>query len=208
MKYYLSSYKLGNEIEKLKELVSKTSGKFAYIPNARDFTTTDPQRKQFNIEEDMEQLKQVDVKIELLDLKDYFGKREELRQKLLSLGGLYVSGGNTFILRQAMKLSGFDELFLELSKRDDFVYAGYSAGVCVLCPTLKYYAITDNANDFPYPEISEQVWEGLRVLDFIFEPHYHSDHPESASTDKEIQVLIENKVLFKAYKDGEVLIVD
>ena len=43
---------------------------------------------------------------------------------------------------------------------------------------------------------------------FIFEPHYDSDHPESESTDREIKKLIDEKVLFKAYRDGEVLIIE
>jgi dipeptidase E len=208
MKYYLSSYKLGAKTEKLTELAKQTSGRFAYIPNARDFTSAEPERKKLNIDEDMGQLRQLGLEVELLDLRDYFGVEKDLRQKLLSLGGVYVSGGNTFVLRQAMKLSGLDNVIIEMSSRSDFIYSGYSAGVCVLCPSLRYYAITDDANDFPYPQLKEQVWNGLGILDFVFEPHYHSDHPESASTDKEIELLIEEKVLFKAYKDGEVLIIE
>ena len=208
MKYYLSSYKLGRETEKLKKLVKNTSGKFTYIPNARDFTGADLERKRQGTEEDMTQLREVGIEVELLDLQDYFGKQGELKEKLLSLGGVYISGGNSFVLRQAMRLSGLDSIILEMSDRADFIYSGYSAAVCILCPTLKYYAITDDANNFPYHQLKEQIWEGLGVLDFIFEPHYHSDHPESASTDKEIQALIEDKVLFRAYKDGEVLILE
>lgn len=208
MKYYLSSYGLGNETETLKRLVENTSRNFAYIPNARDFTNVDPERKQQRTEEDVHQLQHIGVEVEVLDLRDYFDKKDELRSKLSSLGGVYISGGNTFILRQAMKLSGFDEVILDMKERDDFIYAGYSAGVCVLCKSLKYYAITDDATDMPYPQQKEQIWEGLGILDFIFEPHYDSDHPESESTDKEIHELIEDKVLFKAYKDGEVLIME
>jgi len=208
MKYYLSSYKLGNSTKKLEGWVANTSRKFAYIPNARDFTGADPERNRRNTEEDMAQLHELGVEVELLSLRDYFGKQTELKQKLDSLNGVYISGGNSFVLRQAMKLSGFDKLILEIRDRNDFIYAGYSAAVCVLCPTMKYYAITDDANNFPYTELKKQIWEGLGILDFIFEPHYHSDHPESASTDKEIEALIADKLLFKAYKDGEVLVIE
>jgi dipeptidase E len=103
---------------------------------------------------------------------------------------------------------GLKKILREMSSRTDFLYIAYSAGVCILTNTLKYYAITDDANDFPYAEIKEQIWDGLGILDFIFEPHYDSDHPESASTDKEIKKLIDEKVLFKAYRDGEVLIIE
>jgi len=208
MKYYLSSYKLGNELEKLHSLIGQTSGKFGYIPNALDFSNADPAWKKEYIKEDMDDLRSNGAEVELLDLKDYFGKEKELGEKLQSLGGVYVSGGNTFVLRQAMRISGFDQIFSKLTKRDDFLYIAYSAGVCLLCKTLKYFAMTDNANDFPYQEIKETIWEGFGVLDFIFEPHYDSDHPESESTDKEIKKLVDEKVLFKAYRDGEVLIIE
>lgn len=208
MKYYLSSYKLGNETEKLKEMLRETSGKFVYCPNALDFTSADPERRQSHIEKDMDDLRALGVDIEVLDLKDYFGKEDALREKLLSLGGMYVSGGNSFVLRQAFFLSGLDKILLEMSDRDDFLYIAYSAGVCVLTPDMKAYAITDDATDFPYPQCTEQIWGGLNIVKFVFEPHYKSDHHESASTDKEVDYCVENKILFKAYRDGEVLILE
>jgi dipeptidase E len=208
MKFYLSSYKLGNETDKLKRLSESTNKKFAYISNALDFTGHDLERRKKHEEGDMSDLRSLGIDVELLDLRSYFGKQDEFSEKLLALGGLYISGGNTFVLRQAMKLSGFDTLILEMSDRENFVYAGYSAGVCVLTPTLRAYAITDDAGNFPYPDITEQIWDGLGIVDFVFEPHYDSDHKESESTDKEIKWCIENKILFKAYRDGEVLIIE
>jgi len=208
MKYYLSSYKLGNETEKLKEFIKKTNGKIGYIPNALDFTGADPVDAKQHCEKDMKDLGQYGAEVEMLDLKEYFEKKDELKTKLSELGGLYISGGNTFVLRQAMKLSGLDRIIIENSLPNNFLYIAYSAGACLLSPDLRQYSITDNAKDFPYEQINEQIWEGLNILDFIFQPHYHSDHPETQSTDKEIQYCIENKILFKAYKDGEVLIIE
>lgn len=206
MKYYLSSFKLGNEIDKLEKLLQTTPKKFGYVPNALDSMREKPWWQE-HVDSDMSDLRALGVEVELLDLKSHFGKQEALKEKLNELGGLYVSGGNSFILRQAMSLSGLDSLVLNM-KRDDFIYAGYSAGACVLSPTMRVYAITDDATDFPYPEQKEQIWDGLGILDFIFEPHYDSDHKESASTDKEIKYCIDNKLLFKAYRDGEVLVIE
>ncbi len=208
MNYYLSSYRLGNELEKLRKLIARTSQKFGYVPNAYDFTTADQERKSVRSDDDMNDLRKLGATVEVLDLKDYFNKEEELQAKLSELGGVYVCGGNTFVLRQAMKVSGFDSALQAAAERTDFLYIGYSAGVCVLTPTLKPYAITDDATDFPYPEIQEQIWDGLGIVPFVFQPHYKSDHQESASTDKEIEYCIENKILFKAYHDGEVLIIE
>ncbi|HLD04891.1 MAG TPA: Type 1 glutamine amidotransferase-like domain-containing protein [Candidatus Nanoarchaeia archaeon] len=131
-----------------------------------------------------------------------------MQKKVDELGGVWVSGGNTFVLRQAMKLCGFDEILKRLVARDDFLYGAYSAGVCVLSHNLKSYAITDDATDTPYDELKIVLWEGIGLIDYIVEPHYDSDHPESKSTDKEIQYCIENKILFKALRDGEVIIIE
>jgi dipeptidase E len=208
MKYYLSSFKLGNETEKLKELLAGVTGKIGFIPNALDFTDADPVRKQQGIAADINDIEQLGANVEIVDLKEYFGKPDELRTLINSLGGLYVRGGNSFILRQAMFLSGFDKIILDLQSRDDFLYVAYSAGVCVLTKDMSVYAITDDAKDFPYAEVKEQIWDGISIFDFAFEPHYKSDHPESASTDQEVQYCIDNKILFKAYRDGEVLIIE
>lgn len=208
MKLYLSSFELGRETDKLRELLKQTSGKIGYVPNALDFTGVDLARRQKGITANIADVEQYGATVEIIDLRDYFHKPAELEPKLQSLGGLYVQGGNTFVLRQAMQLSGLDKLLLKMQARDDFVYIAYSAGVCVLTPDLKAYAITDDTNDFPYPEIKEQIWDGLGIINFIFEPHYKSDHPESASTDKEVEYCIENKILFQAYRDGEVLIIE
>ncbi len=178
MKYYLSSYQLGDKINQLKSLIKKTSGKFGYIPNALDFTKANLARRKKHIKSDMKDLEKNGAKVELLGLKSYFGKKESLKKKLLFLGGVYVSGGTTFVLRQAMKLSGFDELLFEMPSRDNFLYIAYSAGVCLLTKSMRQYAITDDAKDFPYPQIQKQIWEGLSIIDFVFEPHYKSDHPE------------------------------
>ena len=207
MKFYLSSFKLGNETEKLKNLIKLTNKKFGYIPNALDFVGADPARRDKHIEDDMADFRQYGGEIELLDLKDYFSKPDELVKKIDSLGGVYVSGGNTFVLRQAYKLGGMDNVILSQQSRGDFLYCAYSAGVCVLTPSLKTYAITDDANNYPYEQMQEQVWDGLGILDYAFEPHFDSNHPESKSTDIEIKYCVDNKILFKAYRDGEVLII-
>ena len=130
MKYYLSSYKLGNETNILKELIDNTHKNFGYILNALDFSSSDPIRKKLHIEKDMEDLKSLGVEVELLDLKNFFGKELDLRIKLRKLSGVYVSGGNSFILRQAMYLCGFDKAISEISKNNtNFIYIAYSAAL-------------------------------------------------------------------------------
>lgn len=205
MKLYLSSYKLGNSSEILKKWLSSTNKKVGYIPNALDFLDSD--RFQVHTEFDMNELKSLGFNVEMLDLRDYFGRKGELAAKLSELDMLWVSGGNTFILRQAMRLSGFDELIYDLQKRSDFVYGGYSAGCCVLSPTLKGLQIVDEPYVYPY-EMKETIWDGLGLVDYAFLPHFDSDHPESELINKEVEYCKENNIPFRTLKDGEVLILE
>ena len=137
----------------------------------------------------------------------YFGREKALKEKLSTFGAIWVSGGNSFVLRQAMRLSGFDNLFPDLIARKEFIYGGYSAGICILSDTLKPIDLVDDPYNFPYEGIRQPIYEGLGVFNYCFLPHHDSDHPESKMVDQEIQRCIKNKWLFKAIKDGEVIII-
>jgi len=204
MKYYLSSYEIGNETEKLKKFVPKR--KIGYIPNARDFTGADPERRAKRNENDMRSLRELGFEVEMLNLQDYFEKQSDLKNKLEELGAIFISGGNVFVLRQAMKLSGLDEILKELPD-SDFLYSGYSAAGCVLAPSLKGMDIVDPL-DTPYEKQKEIIWDGLGFVDFRFMPHWDSNHPESADIDKEIAYCKENNIPYKAIRDGEVIIIE
>lgn len=204
MKFYLSSYKIGNEAATLQKFL--TGKKIGFVPNAGDFTKADAAISERIRKEDTAALNELGIDVEFLDLRTYFGKKEALRAKLGELDGIWVRGGNTFALRQAMKLSGMDELLTqELINRDDFVYAGYSAAGCVLSPSLRCYQIVDHP-ETPYAECTEISWDGLGLIDYAFMPHFDSNHHESADIDKEIRLCEEKDIPYKAIRDGEVLI--
>ena len=205
MKFYLSSYKIGTETEKLMKLVSK--GKIGHIPNARDFTGADPERRARRNEEDMASLRELGLEVEMVNLQDYFGKQDELKNKLVELGAIFISGGNVFVLRQAMKLSGLDEILKGFSNDNNFLYAGYSAAGCVLAPNLNTYKIVDKV-DAPYQEQREVIWNGLGFVDWAFMPHWDSDHPESADVGKAISYCKESGIPYMAIRDGEVIIIE
>jgi dipeptidase E len=207
MRFYLSSYGMGNEVEMLKSLLPKDNKRFGYIPNALDFTGADPERRVRQGQITMDALRQVGIDPELLDLKDYFGRESALVKKVSELGGVWISGGNTFVLRQAMSLSGLDEILKGSALRKDFLYGGFSAAGCVLSPDLHAYEIVDDATDLPYAEIQKVTWEGLGLIDFAFMPHFDSNHPESSDIAKEIQNCRDKGMPFKAVRDGEVLII-
>jgi dipeptidase E len=205
MKLYLSSYKIGNESDRLKRFVSK--GRIGYLANALDFTGADKERRARHIQGDMESLEVLGLDVQTIDLRDYFGKADALRGKLDELAAIFVSGGDVFVLRQAMRLSGLDTLLQELRASDAFLYAGYSAAGCVLAPSLKSYEIVDPP-ETPYPEQTEVIWDGLALVDFAFMPHWKSDHPESSSIDREIAYCERYDIPYRAIRDGEVIFVE
>lgn len=206
MKFYLSSYKIGNEADKLKILASGNN-KTAYISNALDFSSDMDRRKQSE-GSDIEQLKQAGLDPELLDLRDYFGKKNELKNKLFEFGVIWVRGGNCFVLRRAMKLSEFDTILKDMiDEKVDILYGGYSAGICILGPTLKGLDLVDDSNINPYNSPKDVIWDGLDILDYTIVPHYKSDHPESEKMNEVVKYMTKNKIPSKTLRDGEVIII-
>jgi dipeptidase E len=51
---------------------------------------------------------------------------------------------DVFMLRYALDRSGADAVFRELLAADALVYAGYSAGPCVLSPSLRGLELVDD----------------------------------------------------------------
>jgi len=206
MKLYLSSYKFGDNPQQLADLVGKNK-KIAIIPNALD-VYPDSDRKNEGLQREIDGLKQIGLIPEILDLRKYFDKSEKLYKKMAEFGAIWALGGNTFVLRRAYQESGMDN-WLQLHNGDkELVYAGYSAGVCVLSPTLKGLETVDEPNIIPDGYKDEIIWEGLNIIDFAFAPHYKSDHPESKMVDNEVKHYQREGVKFKALHDGEVIIME
>src|ERR1035438_9640353 len=58
----------------------------------------------------------------------------------------WLHGGNVFMLRYALFRRGADIVFRDLLAADALVYAGYSAGACVLSPGLRGLELVDDAD--------------------------------------------------------------
>lgn len=206
VKFYLSSYRLGDQADKFACLMPVGNKRIAIIPNAKDYED-DPEKRTEREARELVALKELGVEPEIFDLREFFGWQDLLKKKMSEFGGVWVMGGNTFVLRQAMWLSGFDLVIKEIKKNNvDFLYAGYSAGCCVLAPTLKGLDIVDDPTARAYGEYPT-MWEGIGLIDFSIAPHYQSDHPESAGVDKEVEYMIANEIPYKTLRDGEVIII-
>ena len=203
MKFYLSSYRVGDKKEELIKWIKEHGNKICLIPNARDIYP-ESEIKTANIQKDIDELINLGFDVTVISLKDYFNNKEGLVDVLKPFSAFYVIGGNTFALRQAMYLSGFDQYLKTIENSPDHLYVGYSAGICVLAKDLHGLDICDNPNLNPYG--IETIWEGLGYFDFIFLPHYKSDHKETSLVDDTIEYCNKNNIKYKPLRDGEVLL--
>lgn len=203
MRLYLSSFKIGKYPERLVELVG-TGSNVAIILNALDYK--EESRKKFLLSE-TEVFSGLGFRVIEIDLRKYFGKKEELENLLRSQDLVWVTGGNTFLLRRAMKQSGFDEVITKILKEDSIVYAGFSAGCVVLHKNLHGLEITDSPLVLATGYNTEIEWSGLGLLEFAIAVHYDSDHSESEETNEEIEFYKKNNIPFEPLRDGEVIII-
>jgi dipeptidase E len=162
------------------------------------------------VRQEVDALRGLGFEPEELDLRDYFepDARGALTERLRGVGLVWIRGGNPFVLLRAMNRSGFTGLLRERLGADAFVCAGYSAGVCVLTPSLRGIDLVDDPVEVPVGYDPEPPWECLGVLDYFVAPHYRSQHPESAAIEKVVEYFIEHHMPFRALRDGEVILVD
>jgi dipeptidase E len=206
MKLYLSSYRLGNHPESLQELAG-TNKKTAVICNSMD--NLELEKRVSAVSREIADMKELGFEPEELDLRKYFDNPSALDKKLNEYGIVWARGGNAFLLRAAMNLSGFDNLLVKrLDMDNDFVYAGYSAGIVVLAPTLEGIDIVDDIHAKPFGYDAKPITRGIGIIDFCIAPHYHSDHPESPAIDKVVEYFQQKEIPFKTLHDGEAIVIN
>lgn len=205
MRLYLSSFRNGNEPKKLLELLGD-GRRTAVIFNAVDFKPETDRAADYAAE--AERLKSIGLEPTEIDLRQYFGKPDGLKEALTEFDLVWVRGGNVFVLRRAFKQSGADKVIAELLAEDAVAYGGYSAGVDILQPHLHGIELVDPPDVVPDDYDKEIIWDCLSILPYCVAPHYKSDHPESADVDKTVAYYIENHIPFMALRDGEAIVVN
>jgi dipeptidase E len=204
MRLYLSSFRIGNRPDALVRLLAGRT-RTALILNALD--PLDPAERAAALRRETDALAAIGLAPVELDLRSYFGAPGRLRVALAGIDLLYAVGGNAFVLRRAYRQSGADALVTQLLAADALVYAGYSAGICQLVPSLRGIELVDDAAVAPAGYEGGTIWEGLGVLPFAIAPHYRSEHPESAAVERLVAHYIAAHVPFIALRDGEVVVV-
>ncbi len=124
---------------------------------------------------------------EEVDLRDYIesdghANANALEERLTEFDMLWVRGGNTFVLRAQMARSGADHVIRKLLRNDSLVYAGYSAGACVMAPTLHGLDSCDDPTEVVATCGMNPLWDGLGVVSFAIVPHHPPAEPPVAGS--------------------------
>ena len=206
MKLYLSSYRVGDHADKLKELINKEGARVAVCVNALDSADLEV-RNNIVLARELADIRALGYDAEELDLRNYFNT-DGLGEALKQYGAVWLSGGNTFILAKAFNQSGFDKQFQTRIKSGDLVYAGYSAAFCVLSDDLHGVELVDDKDAEAEGYEPGEIWKGLGVIDFYPIVHFRSNHHESDDVEKEYNYVVENNIPHKTFKDGDVYLVN
>lgn len=207
MRLYLSSFRMGDHPEHLVTMVGTDNRRRVVIANAMD--DAPPEVRRGGVELELAALAGLGLDATELDLRDYFGQQQRLRDDLAGVSLTWLRGGNVFMLRYALQRSGADAALRELLAADALVYAGYSAGPCVLSPTLRGLELVDDAGAVPRIYGAPPVWDGLGLLGEVFVPHYRSPgHPETTAIDQVVARYHAEGTDYRTLQDGQAMIVN
>lgn len=205
MKLYLSSFKFGDNPTQLADLTGENK-EVAVIMNAAD--PYGPAKRPQYLASELDSLYRLGLKGHELDLRHYFGNVSGLAQSLGSVGLIWAMGGNAFVLRRAMKLSGFDHIVPDLVRQNKVVYGGFSAGAVVAGSSLRGIDLVDNPDVQVEGYDNAPAWDGMNLVPWVLVPHYKSDHPESQAIDSTVAYLNREHIAYKTLSDGDVLMVN
>ncbi|WP_435593516.1 Type 1 glutamine amidotransferase-like domain-containing protein [Nocardia sp. bgisy118] len=170
MRLFLAAYRFGKHPDRLAALVG-APGRVAVIPNACDAW---PAAWSSAVTSDLVPLRKLGYAPEVLDLRDYVGRAADLERRLAEFPLVWVRGGNTFVLRAQFARSGADLALTRLLAADALVYAGYSAGACLLAPDLHGLETMDDPREVPPTCGVEPRWDGLNLVERRIVPHIDS----------------------------------
>jgi dipeptidase E len=198
---------MGDHPEHLAALVGKDGRRAVVIANAMDDAPPDVRRAGAGLE--LAALAGLGFDAAELDLRGYFDQEQRLRHDLAGVCLAWLRGGNVFMLRYALFRSGADTVFRDLLAADALVYAGYSAGACVLSPSLRGLELVDDADAVTRIYGSQPLWDGLALLHEAFVPHYQSPgHPETAAIELVVDRYRAERVAYRTLHDGQALLVN
>jgi dipeptidase E len=201
VRLFLSSYRFGDYGDLLLELLGEDTA-IGVITNAKDYKT--PEERTESVRELFASLQELGLQPHEINLRPFFGQPDFLRAELEKYTAVWLAGGNSFVLRRALKASGGDELLRELVVNDKLLYCGESAGAVMATPTLQGVEFGDDPDVVPEGYPDEDLWDGLGFVPYSIVPHYESDWE---GYERMIEVLEEDNIPYKTLNDHQVIVV-
>lgn len=207
MNLYLSSYGLGDHAELLLEMAGGPGARMAIITNALDAIPFEAQNAYFRLKPDpLIAYEAAGFDPALIDLRRFFGRTADLAHVLRRYRLIFAVGGNSFLLRRAMRDSGFDAIIGDLLG-EGIVYGGFSAGACVMGDDMRAIAIMDAPDErAPGYLTDDPIQTGLGLVPFAIIPHVDSDHAEAELAVGSLAFAQANGIAHVPLRDGEVIV--
>ncbi|WP_067702076.1 Type 1 glutamine amidotransferase-like domain-containing protein [Nocardia jejuensis] len=205
MRLFLSSYRFGAHQNRLLELLGAPPGRVAVVANACDAW---PSAWQSAVSSDLFPLRRLGFEPEVLDLRDYIDRPEALERTLSGFPMVWVRGGNTFVLRAQFARSGADLALTRLLADDAILYAGYSAGACVMTPDLHGLEPVDDPAEVRTACGIEPRWDGLGLVDRRIVPHLDSPTDPDGEARKLVRRYQSEGIAHWALTDDHAVVVD
>ncbi|WP_235036892.1 Type 1 glutamine amidotransferase-like domain-containing protein [Actinomadura sp. K4S16] len=206
---YLSSWRTGEHPQQMLGLLTGAAGtRAAVIANAVD-ALPDAERRAA-VEREIDALAALGLRPVEVDLRAFFGQDpSRVAATLRGFPLLWVRGGNVFVLRHALAASGADRAIAELLREDAAVYAGYSAGACVLAPDLHGLDRCDAPEAVQTAYGTPARFDGLAVLDYVVVPHIDSPgHPETKILGEVADHYRAQGTAHRTLRDGQSLVIN
>ena len=137
-----------------------------------------------------------------LDLRSYYQRPGALAGALAEVDLVWITEGNVFVLRDALRRSQLDRLLTDRVGDGGLAYGGCSAGACVSGPTLRGLELVDDVSGVVCP-----VWDGLGLVDFCIVPHHRSADPENRAIQQVVEYFRATGLPYRALRDGQAIVV-
>lgn len=208
MRLYLSSLHFGDRIDLLLAMVGQ-GARVGVVSNALDAIPAAARESHARTSHDpVAELGGHGLDAAELDLRAFFGRPEALAEKLATLDLIWVAGGNAFLLRRAMRQSGFDRVAPDLIRAGKLVYGGWSAGAVVAGPDLRGIELMDDPDETAEGYDPAVVRDGLGLIPLHLVPHCDCASPDAEAAMRVTAYLLDEGLPYRTLRDGDVLIRD
>jgi dipeptidase E len=177
-------------------------GRVALIPNALDARDLDVRSER--VEADLTLLRDLGCQPQILDLHNFVDDQAGVTKALRAVTGLWVRGGNTFVLNHALQSAGASLAIRAALNRDDLVYGGESAGAIVLSADLRPVALVDDPDAVTTLYREDPSFEGLGIVRHVIIPHF-SPSGASPGVDVVVKYCRDHHLQYHTIQDGAVL---